>query len=94
MVMVVCVYILVTYWDSGERQTGQMIRILRWLGQASMAIYLCHTIFSAGLREVMQSLGLTNAALMLVCTTLIGVVLPAALYRVTRGRRLGRILGF
>ena len=94
MVMVLCVYILVAYLDRGEAEPGLMIRSLRWLGQASMAIYLCHTIFSAGLRVALQSLGFSNAAFLLICTTLIGILLPAVLYVMTRGNRVGRIFGF
>lgn len=93
MVMVLCVYIFVAYLDRGEAETRVIIHTLRWLGQASMAIYLCHTIFSAGLREALQLLGFSNAAFMLMCTTLIGIALPAALFVMTRGNRVGRILG-
>lgn len=49
---------------------------LALIGTASMAIYVMHTIFSAGLRIVMLKLGLGEPTLSLVACTVIGIIAP------------------
>ena len=69
----------------------------RWfavLGQASMAIFLAHTIFSAALREVLLKLGVTDGVLHVVSGTLIGLAAPLVLYVLARRFGWTRRLGF
>lgn len=56
-----------------------------WLvivGTASMAIYVMHTIFSAGLRIVMTALGVGEPTLSLIACTIIGVVAPLMIWAI------------
>lgn len=50
------------------------------LGVASLAIYVSHTIFSAGIREVMRLIGIDDVSVHLVMGTLVGLFFPFALY--------------
>ncbi|QHQ33731.1 acyltransferase family protein [Algicella marina] len=68
--------------------------ILAYLGTASMAIFLAHTIFSAGLREVLFKLGVTNLPVHLVLGTGIGLIAPIILYEIARRFRLTKLAGF
>ena len=94
MVIVLCLCVVISYFDPGGETSSATVSLLRWLGQASMAIYLSHTIFSAGLREVLLSVGMTNAGIVIALTTMIGILVPVALYWVARSNWLGRVLGF
>jgi fucose 4-O-acetylase-like acetyltransferase len=72
-------------------------RVGRWLvvlGQASLAIYLSHTIFSAGLRIVMLAVGIDDMILHLVLGTAIGIAGPMVLIWLSARARTDRILGF
>lgn len=50
--------------------------VLAILGQASMAIFVMHTIVSAGLRVFMVHMGIDMPALILVTTTIGGLIVP------------------
>ena len=63
------------------------------LGQASLAIYVMHTIFSAGLREALLAAGVVNIPLHLLLGTAVGLLLPWLVYRAVRGRRAQLALG-
>ncbi len=92
IVMALCVVISVL--DRGRDVPGPFIRACRTLGNASLAIYLMHTIFSAGSREMLWRLGVSDVAVHLIGTTLAGVILPLVVWRMSRGTRTGRVLGF
>ena len=57
---------------------------LALLGTASMAIYVLHTIFSAGLRIAMMALGLGPPIVSLVLCTIIGIAAPLVIWMVVR----------
>lgn len=70
--------------------------LARWLaplGAVSMAIYMTHTLFSAGLREALLALGVTQPALHLGLGTVIGLAAPILLYRLADRAGLSRWLG-
>ena len=73
---------------------SRVLGVLRYLGKTSMAIYLTHTVFSAALRIAMLKLGLDSLPLVLIATTLIGLMLPLVILTVTRRLRLTKLLGF
>ena len=77
--------------DTGD--DNRVLRVLRYLGKTSMVIYLTHTIFSAALRISMLKLGLDSLPLVLIATTLIGLMLPLVVLTVTRRLRLTKLLG-
>ena len=60
---------------------GGWARILTLLGQASMAIYVTHTIVSAGVRIGLKMVGVAAASpLSLIACTLAGLVAPTVLW--------------
>ena len=63
---------------------------LALIGTASMAIYVMHTIFSAGLRIVMLKLGMGEPTLSLVACTIIGIVAPLIGWAIAK--RLGLLV--
>ena len=68
----------------------------RWLtvlGTASMAIYVLHTIFSAGVRIGLAAVGFTDDLIILVLGTLIGILMPFAIWMAAREYRLLSVLG-
>jgi len=74
-------------WLVVDRKTvasGRIITTLRYLGNASMAIFLCHTLFSAALRIFLLKLGLDGLLFVLIATTLIGLLAPLAVLWVAR----------
>lgn len=56
-----------------SRLIGNRAPMLAYIGAASMAIYVLHTIFSAGLRIGLYATGFTDPLLALVACTVIGV---------------------
>jgi fucose 4-O-acetylase-like acetyltransferase len=68
-------------------------RWLALLGTASMAIFVLHTIFSAGLRISLHAVGYSNNFVALVLGTLIGIAGPLAVWTVARRYRLLPWLG-
>lgn len=69
------------------RGTGPALRLLAFLGVASMGIYLAHTIFSAGIRTVLGRFT-QDVTLHMIAGTLIGLIGPLILYILIR--RIGR----
>lgn len=69
------------------------VRGLILMGGASMAIYQIHTIFSAGLREVLLVLGVQDVALHMALGTLIGVIMPLVILELARRTGTTRLLG-
>lgn len=78
---------------AGDRP-GAALAWLALLGGLSMPIYLAHTIFSAGLREVLISGGITNLPLHLIAAMAIGIIGPVILSHAAARLRLARVLGF
>ncbi len=64
------------------------------LGQASMAIFLAHTMFSAGVRIVLVMAGIADPVVHLVLGTLAGLAGPLALWAAARRYGLMRLAGF
>ena len=89
-------------WLCVDRRTGSQpvgillrsLRSLRALGQASMVIYLMHTVFSASLRILMVKFGFDDITLILVATLVVGVVGPVIVGWGAAKLRLSKILGF
>lgn len=57
---------------------------LATVGVASMAIYVMHTIFSAGLRIVLTAVGVQAPTLSLVVCTAIGLIAPLAVWAIAK----------
>jgi len=70
------------------------MRFFSRLGTASMAIYLCHTIFSAATREGLLLLGINNLTTHLLAGTATGIVLSHIIYLISWRLSMARILGF
>jgi fucose 4-O-acetylase-like acetyltransferase len=68
-------------------------RWLALLGTASMAIFVLHTIFSAGLRISLHAVGYSNNLVAMVLGTLIGIAGPLAVWAVARRYGLLQWLG-
>ncbi len=68
-------------------------RWLALLGTASMAIYVLHTIFSAGTRIALRAIGFSDNLLALVLGTVIGIAGPLAAWALARHYRLMPWLG-
>lgn len=68
--------------------------VLQIFGLASMAIYLTHSIFSAGIRIALARAEIVDTNLHLLIGTAIGIALPILLWQVTRGHRSAQLLGF
>jgi fucose 4-O-acetylase-like acetyltransferase len=64
------------------------------LGTASMAIYLCHTVFSAAVREALLSLGIDAIGIHLILGTVAGIVGSLAVLWLSTRTGTRRILGF
>ncbi|MAS06771.1 MAG: hypothetical protein CL534_19085 [Ahrensia sp.] len=64
------------------------------LGSASMAIYLCHTLFSAAVREAMLLLGVNAPGIHLVVGTLAGIVGSLVVLWLSNRIGIRKILGF
>lgn len=83
-------------WLCVDRGTGAngVIRALRMLGQASMVIYLTHTVFSAALRIGLLKFGVDHVGVILCATLAIGIVVPVGVGLAARRLRLTKLLGF
>jgi len=78
----------------GAGQAHTTLRFLRAIGQASMAIYLTHTVFAAGLRIILLKSGVENVSVILLATVVIGIIAPVAMGRCAQRLRLTKLLGF
>ncbi len=70
-----------------------VLSVLARLGQASLAIYVAHTIFSAAFREVLFVIGIDNAVLHMAGGTAIGLIGPLVLLALARATRTQKLLG-
>jgi fucose 4-O-acetylase-like acetyltransferase len=57
---------------------------LQTWGEASLEIYVAHTLASAGFRIALSQLGITNVTVHLIGGTLVGIVFPLALLHLAR----------
>lgn len=80
--------------DADLRTVAGPLRFLRMLGQASMAIYLTHTAFSAALRIVLLKIGVSDLTVILIATTVVGVLAPLGVLGVARRTQTAKLLGF
>jgi fucose 4-O-acetylase-like acetyltransferase len=73
--------------------TAPYARWLAVLGAASMSIYVLHTIFSAGVRIAWRMTGIENNLVALVLGTLVGIIVPVAIWFVAQRYHLLPWLG-
>ncbi len=74
--------------------TGRLGRSLGFLGRRSMAIFILHIMAVAGTRIIcLKIFGLTDATMVLVLSTLIGLAGPLVAYAVLDRLKLARPLG-
>jgi fucose 4-O-acetylase-like acetyltransferase len=74
--------------------SGPIALLFARLGEASLAIYVMHTIFSAGARVLLKTRGFDLGPIpMLTVTTLVGIAFPFAIFRVAQQFGLGPWLG-
>lgn len=59
---------------------GRVGRTMAFAGEASLAIYVIHSIVIAVVRAVLQKAGMLDEALLIVTGTVLGIVIPAVLY--------------
>ncbi|KEJ88867.1 acyltransferase family protein [Sulfitobacter donghicola] len=92
--LLVCAWAAWLFVDGALDPNGLIARSLRYLGQASMAIYLTHTAFTAAVRIVMLKVGAADFALVLPASVLAGLIFP--LFVLFAARKLGatKLLGF
>jgi fucose 4-O-acetylase-like acetyltransferase len=74
LALVLLIWVLVTFVDREKPAPGRFIAVLRYLGQASMAIYLVHTFFSASVRIVLMSIGVSSVPFHVVAAVLVGTL--------------------
>lgn len=67
--------------------------LLTLLGQASMVIYVAHTIFSATLREVLFVAGITDVSVHMILGIFIGLVGPLVFLACAKATKTRTILG-
>jgi fucose 4-O-acetylase-like acetyltransferase len=67
---------------------------LAQLGQASIAIFVAHTIFSAGLRIVLYKTGFFDYDFYVLTETLVGLIVPTALFLVANMYKVAPYVGF
>lgn len=86
--------VLIAMSGAGTVLTQKMMQTLCWLGAGSMAIYLSHTIFSAGLREALLAAGVDIIAVHVLLSTLIGLLAPLFLLWLAQRTKTEKLLGF
>ena len=64
-----------------------------FIGQASIAIFVAHTLFAAGLRYALYKAGFYNAHLHVGLETVAGILMPAALFLFANVARVAPVLG-
>ena len=92
LTMLIC--ILISWFDSSEEEPGGAVRVLRYLGLCSLPIFLAHTIFSAAFRIGMLKVGVDNLTVHLVVATIVGLLGPIVLARISAALGMRRVLGF
>lgn len=75
-------------------RTGRPSQILAALGRASLAIFVMHTLFSAGVRISLNLVGIApDSALSLASATAAGIVAPWVVLTIVKGQGWERRLG-
>jgi fucose 4-O-acetylase-like acetyltransferase len=78
----------------GSLATGPLGRLLAFLGQRSMAIFILHVMGVAGTRIILSSVfGIREPAVILPLSFAVGLVGPLVFYELARRAKLNRILG-
>ena len=86
--------VLIAWLDPGTDQATPVVRLLRYLGLYSLAIFLAHTIFSAAFRIGMLKLGVDGLIPHLFVAVVVGLAGPIALVWVSRQLGVAKLLGF
>lgn len=68
-------------------------RLLTYLGEASLSIFLLHTIFSAGTRELLEIVFPVGGLVLLAVTVIAGLVLPLVVHEAAQRSGLATYLG-
>jgi len=79
--------------DRKGPQAGRFIAMLRYLGGASLVLYLAHTVFSAGTRILLTSGGVTSVPVHLVTEVGVGLAGPIVLLWISRRLGMVKVLG-
>lgn len=69
------------------------LTLLQWMGVYSFAIYMMHTIFSAGIREILLAQGITSLSLHLCVGVIAGIIFPIGVSLIAMHYKCDRILG-
>ena len=69
------------------------VRLVTYLGEASLSIYLLHTIFSAGTRELFEMVFPIGGLALLAITVIAGIVLPLIVHEAARRAGIATYLG-
>ncbi len=93
LVLVLLLWVVWSRIDASAATAPRLLAVLRYLGTASMAIYLSHTIFSAAVRVILLKIGAGELWLVLIATWSAGVLCPLVLLSLARRFGLVRILG-
>ena len=94
LVLVITAWFAWSFVDQAIAGGTSIMAVLRYLGQASMVIYLTHTIFSAALRIAMLKFGISDLAAVVSFTMLVGVLCPLVVGWGARRLKLTKVLGF
>jgi fucose 4-O-acetylase-like acetyltransferase len=76
-----------------ELKSDYQPRFLSQIGMATLAIYVSHVIFAAGMRSVLFKFGVHSAFINVVMGTLAGVMLPMILFYVANYLRIAPQVG-
>jgi len=71
--------VLVAVWHMPP-PVGRFGRTMAFVGEASLAIYVIHSIVIALVRAVLQKAGVLDEALLIVAGTILGIAVPATIY--------------
>lgn len=86
-------FLLMAAWLAGRARARLALRGLCALGKASLAIFLAHTLFSAGMRILLTAAGVDDVSIHLAAGLVVGVAGPLALLVAARRFGANRLLG-
>jgi fucose 4-O-acetylase-like acetyltransferase len=67
--------------------------IFKYIGSATLAIYVSHVIFTAGARIVLSKLGVDDLTVHVIAGTALGVIAPLLMYEISQRLRLTQLAG-